>query len=184
MRALLLPVVLALGCVVAGQDRVAEDRAQATFSGKLMAGEGFTRRFGPDFQFEIRPNRGRPMSGWTMRISRVSDGEDLSALTPPLYGPRWMYLDAWHFLPDANAPKRERQLIFSPDVGRTVTWASLGVTQDSRTILSRIEAFGRVELVLTDLSFAGTTTETAALHWITFSAAISWPDSYRPAAPR
>lgn len=168
-----------------------QQREEVRFSGRLEARQRFERRFGPDFVFEIVPDRsepGEPFDGWTMHVRRVGEQEDLSGFTTPLYGPRQMYLSAWYFLPDANAPKRERFLKFSPEAGRTVTWEMFRGSEEARTAasagLGRIAAFGHVDLTVTDLSISGDTPDNAVFNWVAFRAVISWPASYTAGALR
>jgi hypothetical protein len=82
-------------------------RREVSFAGRLKAGERFSRLFGPDFLFTLRPEERSspgPFGGWFIEVTRVGRVQNLADLTIPLrFGLRSVYLFAWHFRPNSNA---------------------------------------------------------------------------------
>lgn len=91
---------------------------------------------------------------------------------------------AWHFLPTSSAPKKERWLRFSPEVGTTITEETLrdaiGKDGSYRDVNARIDDFGRVDFLITDLKLTGNlTNDDIGFAFMAFDVRITWPAAYR-----
>src|SRR5438128_881500 len=128
-------------------------RQQITFTGTVKAGERFEHPFGGRFIFTLKPSE----FGWFLTISEKGRDEDLARLTPPLhFVPNPREIEGWHFRNanntgpndgSVNAPGRQRDFIFSPEVGRTIEYDGSNTTEED---VARVEAFGRGTLTLLD----------------------------------
>jgi hypothetical protein len=100
---------------------------QIEFSGTVLAGQRFSKAFGPGFEFVLEPT----LSGWEIVVRQDGRDENLARLTPPLhFAPSPRDIEAWHlvkvpsfcprpFDPDTGPPQ-SREFIFSPEVGLTI----------------------------------------------------------------
>lgn len=131
----------------------------------------------------------RPASwGWAVQVSSVGrDHEDLAALTPPFhFVPNPREIEGWHFRNADNtgpndgsisAPSHLREFIFSPWVGRGITYQGSATTD---TDVRRVRWFGRGWVHLDDFELTPPRLgERAAFLWLRFSACLTWPTSYR-----
>ena len=164
-------------------------RREVSFAGKLKAGERFSRLFGPDFLFTLRPEERSspgPFGGWFIEVTRVGRAQNLADLTIPLrFGARSVYLLAWHFLPNANAPGKERRFAFAPDVGETITEEAIvngaNAPDEPNRPLDLLYSFGRGDLTVRDYALTpGSADFDAGFEWLEFRVTLSWPASYNP----
>lgn len=94
-----------------------------TFEGKVKAGERFRQEFGGNFVFLLEPGGG----GWEIVVQQKGREENLARLTPPLhFAPNPRFLEPAHFFApekqkaEGNFPGKEREFLFSPEVGRRI----------------------------------------------------------------
>lgn len=154
-----------------------------TIVGEINRGNQFIHRFGPGFVFLLDP----APNGWTIMVKEEGREEDLARMTPPLhFVPNPRELDGVHFRDPSgeggprrhehdNVPGREREFIFSPDVGRIISGpsASRQVTPEE---IERIGHFGRgavkiLDYRLEDYDGGGQT----RFVWMRFELRLSWP---------
>lgn len=112
------------------EDRSPEAKRQTTdmltsfFSGQVRAGEFYRRRFAAGLTFELAPTT----DGWEIVIRRDGRLDNLAQLTPPINGINPLLVNAQQFQTnqDKDAPPtdssgvKNRQFIFSADVGRSI----------------------------------------------------------------
>ena len=132
------------------------DPATVGFTGSLKAGEKFERSFGGRFTFSLEPGK----YGWEICIRERGRPENIARLTPPFhFVPNPRYIVGCHFRNEnntgpndgsVNAPQKEREFIFSPEVGETIDGpqARRGVTPEE---VDRVGAFGRGDVLITRL---------------------------------
>jgi len=122
---------------------------QIEFSGTVLAGQRFSKAFGPGFEFVLEPT----LSGWEIVVRQDGRDENLARMTPPLhFAPNPRDLEAWQLVRvpafcarpyEADiGPPQPREFIFSPEVGLTIAGphASRAVTPDDIVAVRR---FGR-----------------------------------------
>ena len=180
---LITPIILGLQGFLSttgvAQTNVPDDwstkRETVVFQGEVVAGERFSRRFGPDLTFELRPiqNNWNVFVGWSVHIVQRGRTQNLAGLTNHWSGTSPVEILGWHFLPGASAPGEYREFIFSPDVGRTAPADP-----------ERVARFGQGGLSLWDieLNTRGEGAETA-IGSMKFEMELSWPASYPPQQP-
>ena len=119
---------------------------QEEFSGTVRAGERFSKGFDSGLEFVLEPTP----SGWEIVVKQDSRDENLARLTPPLhFAPNPREIDAWHVvkLPafchhpydDKTGPPPNREFLFSPEVGLTISGpkATRAVTPDDIAVVGR-----------------------------------------------
>jgi hypothetical protein len=143
------------GCIVAvlsllffGACRHQPVRKQITFAGSIKAGEHFQRPFGERFIFKLEPSD----FGWSIGVYENGRDEDLSRLTPPFhFVPNARQIEGWHFRNElntgpndgsVNAPHKERDFIFSPEVGQAIQGPTAHWSVTSEEV-DRVASFGR-----------------------------------------
>ncbi|MEE4175551.1 MAG: hypothetical protein V2I57_14980, partial [Xanthomonadales bacterium] len=98
-------------------------RTLAHLHGEVSSGERFNAPLASGFNLSLEPAD----AGWQLRI-RDSAGLDLSAMTPPRFGPNPRDLFGWHFRDadnrspndgSVNAPQRLRLFEFEPGLSGT-----------------------------------------------------------------
>ncbi len=164
-------------------------RTKVSIKGRITAGESFSRKFGPDFIFELRPERHASgvWLGWDISIRQTKREVNLAGMTAPWGGPGPLYIDGWNLLPGANAPHEFRSFMFSPEVGKSITWDMVDPRDEpkdyerTKALLAEIEQFGQGELSITryELSPAADEFQTG-IKWMEFELVLSWPASYTP----
>ncbi len=122
-------------------------RQQITFKGGVRAGERFEHQFGERFLFVLEPSE----FGWLVAVYERGRPEDLTRLTPPFhFVPNPTEIDGWHFRNEdntgsndgsVNAPQREREFIFSPEVGRSIAGPAAHAQPTSEEV-ERVRSFG------------------------------------------
>lgn len=180
--------ILLTALLTSAQASPAQPRASVSFHERLAAGETLERRLAPGITVRLDPdgvNRDGRIdyaNGWNIRIVD-DDGHDTSSMTPPFRGPNASGLLAAYFVAAGSGPTREHELMFSPEVGHTITWDVIDTMMSKNqpdavfALLRRIEAFGSLELTVTDMSLRGTTPEDAAFDWVEFDVVVTWPAS-------
>lgn len=139
--------------------------------------EDFTGDVGP-FQLRLRSEGG----GWGLAILEPGRLDDRAQLTSPPHGPGPADIYAWHFrnpdntgppTQDAAAPAgRHRELIFSPEVGRTVLYDPDTLARNRE----RVEAYGRASFDVVGYTMAPPQLgEEPRLLWLKFAACLTWP---------
>ncbi|MEM6743103.1 MAG: hypothetical protein AAF676_05125 [Pseudomonadota bacterium] len=189
MRLIFFLFAASLGIDVAGAETPppcgppAEGRSLARIQGDLSAGQGFSAPLAPGFGFRLEPAD----AGWRLRI-RDEAGLDLSAMTPPRFGPNPRDLFGWHFRDSANqgpndgsvnAPQRLRLFEFEPALrGTAGPKPAPGAAPQPGS--------GRGWLYLHALgldAFAGAApAEQARAVWLRFEACLTWPETAEEAA--
>jgi hypothetical protein len=135
------------------RERLRHPAFRVDFRAVVRAGERFHRPFAGRLELLLEP----VPDGWEIVVREVGRDENLARLTPPLHGlPNPREIEAWQFqdrLPpdcprpygDAPPPPRERDFVFSPEVGRGIDGPGAG-----RSVLpEEVEAvrrFGRGRL--------------------------------------
>ena len=112
--------------------------------------------------------------------------EDLARLTPPWhFAPNPREIDGWHFRNaqnngpndgSVNAPRRFREFIFSPRVGRDIQGpdATTGPTVEED---AAVRAFGRGWLFIESYTLSPPRNgERAAFEALRFTACLTWPE--------
>ena len=163
-------------------------RTEAVITGQLKAGESFKQSFGPNFVFELSPARHASgvWMGWHLAIRQRNSGVNLAGMTLPWRGPGPLIIYGWNFLPGANAPHKIREFMFSPEVEDSITWEMVDPRDQpkdyerTKTLLSRIERFGRGVLRITRYELTPAAEDSqVGLKWIEFELRISWPVVYK-----
>ena len=152
-------------------------RAISHLHGEVSKGERFSASLTPGFNLSMEPAD----HGWQLRIRDVA-GLDISAMTPPRFGPNPRDLYGWHFrdadnrgpnLGSVNAPQRLRLFEFEPGfAGPAGIKAAPGTTPSPGS--------GRGWLFIHDLgldAFPESADERVGAVWLRFEACISWPES-------
>ena len=122
---------------------------QSQLRGTVREGERFQQSFGPGFEFVLEPS---PAGGWEIVIREQGRDENVARLTPPLhFAPNPREIEAWHLVDApsscprsygaANGPPREREFIFSPEVGRTIAGPKANRAVSSEDITA-VKGFG------------------------------------------
>ena len=182
-----LTVFLAATLGAAAQEQSPQARQHVNIVGAVAGVENFAARFGPDFEFRLTASGG----SWNVGVFLVGSGRndnDLSAMTIPWSGPNARYIIGWNLLPSANAPSLERRVVFSPEVGDTITWDMLQSNDrnDRDRLLGRIYEFGHADIVLSDVKLANVPADTRSdaiydiqITSFKFRADISWPAAHK-----
>ncbi len=119
--------------------------------------------------------------GWDLAVLEPGRLDNLAQLTAPPRGPSPLEIFAWHFRSDDNTGPpvqangvvgRHRPFIFSPELGRTMTF-NLDTLGEDR---ERAAAYGRgsfdiLEYEMTPRQLG----ESPRLLWMKFSACLTWP---------
>ena len=130
------------------------------FDGTLERGSPFERDIALGLRFELLPED----YGWRIVVRDTSRAdENLASLTPPFhFVPNPCFIEGWHFRNadntgpnqgDVNAPQRERDFIFSPEVGRTIQGPDSHSGPDSADV-ARVEQFGSGLLTIEQLDLS------------------------------
>ena len=140
-------------------------RQQITFTGTVKAGERFERQFEGGFIFKLNPSE----FGWFVTVSEKGREEDLARLTPPFhFVPNPRDIEGWHFRNEdntgpndggVNAPRKKREFIFSPEVGRSIQGPTAHWSPSLEEI-ERVRSFGGGELIIKRFPVA----QTAHIH--------------------
>jgi hypothetical protein len=169
----------------AEEEKSFKPHCETTITGEVKQGEAFERTFGPSFVFRLEPSS----LGWTITVRERGRDEDLSRLTPPFhFVPNPRDLEGWHFrnadntgpneagAKNVNAPGEERELIFSPEVGRSIQGADAKAapTEDE---VAKVRNYGRgllriIEYRLNNLEVG----QEAGFDWLRFEVSLSYPD--------
>jgi len=135
----------------------APEAARAEFSGTVKRGETFAHPLPGGLVFRLVPESQN--LGWQIAVTDPArPGENLARFTPPFhFVPNPRFIEGWHFRnadnsgPNAvgeknvNAPQEIRDFIFSPEVGRSITWPI------DREDVKRITRDGQGMLTITHL---------------------------------
>jgi hypothetical protein len=151
-------------------------RNEITLHGELRRGEEYSRRFGPGLLFVLRPIE----AGWEIVVRDERPDENIARLTPPWhFVPNPRYVEGWHFRNatntgpndgSVNAPQRERDFVFSPEVGRRIDYPP------SEGDVERVRGFGRGLLVIESLELGNLSTgQRAHIERMRFRVTLSWP---------
>ena len=153
---------------------------KTVISGRVEKTETFARKLPNGLWFCLHPDPDgeRSSRGWRMQIGSICDpsAENFTIVTPPLHGPNPTMIDAWHFDPQANAPRRVREFTF---VVRKEAYdailASLNSGADAGTVLSEFDRLGRGHGVLTVRRFARhkNARGESVFDWLEFRAELS-----------
>lgn len=155
-----------------------------TIVGEINRGQGFTHRFGPGFLFYLEP----AAHGWIIAVKQEGKSEDLARMTPPFhYVPNPREIDGWHFRDPSgagqtarrdehdNVPGLERDFIFSPEVGKTISGATAR-RQPLREEIEKVGFFGKGSVKILDYRLEdfdeGRQTRFV---WMRFELNLSWP---------
>jgi len=136
-----------------------------TLEAEVKGGATYSKAFGKGLVFSLQPLFG----GWEIVVQQNGQGENLTRLTPPLHfahNPR--FIEPGHFFGTekvraaANVPGKEREFIFSPEVGKSIagpTASSNPTAQDIETI----RRYGSGKLVV--LETRGNSKQIDSLHF-------------------
>jgi len=144
---------------------------------EVTEGEDVTRPIGP---FLLRL-RSEGEDGWDFALLEPGRLDNLAQLTSPVHGPSPLDIFAWHFRSDDNTGPpvsagspggRHRAFVFSPEVGRTMTF-NIDTLADDR---ERAAAYGRgtfdvLEYEMTPRQLG----ETPRILWMKFAVCVTWP---------
>ncbi|MGZ9274869.1 MAG: hypothetical protein ACXW34_09020 [Nitrospira sp.] len=188
MKRLLWLTLFSMATIAAaGQDQSPQARQHATIDGAVAGLDSFAARFGPNFEFRLTA-RGGYWDAGIFLVGPKKQGNDISEMTVPWSGPNARYIIGWNFLPYQNAPSTERTIVFSPEVGDTITWDMLqsNDTPVIKRLVDRIYGFGRADIVLSDVRLANVPADTRsdAIYDTTiisfkFRVEVSWPSTYK-----
>jgi hypothetical protein len=166
------------GATLPAPSCVATPRRQARqIIGEATEGTDVTQAIGP-FLLQLR-SEGE--DGWDLALLEPGRLDNLAQLSSPPHGPSPLDIFPWHFRNDDNtgppvagaAPGgRHREFVFSPDVGRTMTFNLETLAEDRE----RAAAYGRGAFDL--LAYEMTPRqlgESPRLLWIKFAACLTWP---------
>jgi hypothetical protein len=118
--------------------------------------------------------------GWDLALLEPGRRDNLAQLASPAHGPSPLDIFAWHFRNDDNTGPplragpggRHREFMFSPDVGRTMTYNLDTLAEDRE----RAAAYGRGAFdVLAYEMTPRQLGESPRLLWIKFAACLTWP---------
>lgn len=155
------------------KDRFLYPRFNEQFSGRVEAGKPFRRPFGSRFEFVLEPTQ----NGWEILIREYGRDENLSRLTPPFhFVPSPRDIEGWHLLTNPSAclnrpynagagPDNPRKFIFSPEVGKKITYGSEKRSAD----VKEVENFGRGELTIEKFKLAPGKDGCPKIEWMAFS---------------
>ncbi len=152
-------------------------RQARQITGEATEGADVTQPIGP-FLLQLR-SEGE--DGWDLALFEPGRRDNLAQLSSPPHGPSPLDIFAWHFRNDDNtgppvasaAPGgRHREFVFSPDVGRTMTFNLETLAEDRE----RAAAYGRGAFdVLAYEMTPRQLGESPRLLWIKFAACLTWP---------
>lgn len=159
-------------------------RREATFSGRVAAGEEWRQRFGDGLAVVLAP---RPL-GWEIVVAQPGRDDNLARLTPPLHGaPNPRDVEGWHFRnsdntgpnqagdKNVNAPGEVREFIFSPAVGASIDGPGAGRAPTPEEI-EAVRAWGRGTLAIHGYELADLAPgKTARFAWMSFTVQLNWP---------
>ncbi len=143
------------------------------FSGRIEAGKQFRRNFGSRFEFILKPMP----EGWQIFVKEFGRDEDLARLTPPFhFTPNPREIEGWHFLKNPSAcahrpynahagPANPRKFIFSPEVGKSITYSS----ETGSIAVKHVESFGRGLLKIEKFKLTEGKDGCPKIEWMTFS---------------
>jgi hypothetical protein len=155
------------------------------FTGTVSRGNEFSRAFGREFVLILRPTD----FGWEIAVRDGRLTENIARLTPPFRAvPNPRTLEGWHFRNadnsgpndgSVNAPQKQRRFIFSPDVGRTISYPPTPVQ------LSQLEQEGQGELAINSLELGGLVRgKKAHIERMEFGVTLSWPSRWVKGSPK
>ncbi|MBE0658080.1 MAG: hypothetical protein IH602_10345 [Bryobacteraceae bacterium] len=156
-------------------------RGQAfSFGGEVRAGESYSRPLKDELKFCLLPSP--DSSGWTISISDscAPDAPNFAMIaTPPYRGPNPIYVDAWHFLPDARVFSATRSFRFVLNRrDHAHLFGLLSARKDAAEILAEAERLGKGvgEVTVAESVLApGTDPKQPRLLRLRFKAAIKLP---------
>lgn len=189
------PSMLIMLCLAGGHDAVSATGVvtgqvgrvmTSTFKGRVRAGESLSRSFGDGFTFRLEPEQhaSGDWRGWRVVVNRRGATTNLAEMTPPWRGPGPLGIYGGDFLPDSGGPTSPREFIFSPEVGREISWNDVGQGQAAPPsfgvddLLARIAAFGRGRLSIDAYELAvGPDASRTGFHWMRFEVDLTWRPS-------
>lgn len=155
-------------------------RKAESIGGTLLRGESFALTTTGGWMLKLVPAAG----GWFAQVTaRGREDEDLSRLTPPWHGvPNPRMIEAWHFRNadntgpndgSVNAPGDLREFIFSPDVGRGITFDGSATPAEA---VEKVRAYGRVWLHVDQYRLMPPRQgQQPTFEWLQFTACVTWP---------
>lgn len=155
------------------KNRFLYPRFNEKFSGRVEAGKQFRRPFGQRFEFILEPSK----NGWEIFIREYGRDENLSRLTPPFhFVPNPREIEGWHLLSNplacanrpfnaAAGPGNPRKFIFSPDVGKKISYRSETISEDVKEVTN----FGRGVLNIEKFELAPGIDGCPKIEWMTFT---------------
>lgn len=154
------------------KNRFLYPRFNEKISGRVETGKRFRRPFGQRFEFILEPKQ----NGWEILIREYGRDENLSRLTPPFhFVPNPREIEGWHLLRNPSAcvhrpfnadagPENPRQFIFSPDVGRKISYRPETLSAD----VKEVESFGQGVLTIKKFKLSPGEEGCPNIEWMTF----------------
>ena len=145
-------------------------------SGRIAAGERFSRPFGSRFEFILEPT----LTGWEVVIKEYGRAENLSRLTPPLHSaPNPREIEGWHLSDNPSdcpsrpyaaqtGPDNPRIFIFSPEVGGRIDGAKAGRLVTAEEV-EDVQSFGRGTLTIESFKLEPRRDGCPEIGWMNFS---------------
>lgn len=169
-------VALALSFAVAA---CPPERVCVSTKGQLNRGERLVRSFGPGLTLVLEPRE----FGWEVIVRDERPDENIARLTAPFhFVPNPRDIEGWHFRNadnsgpndgSINAPQREREFLFSPEVGRSIDYPP---TAEQARML---EESGHGRLLIKSLQLGNLRPgQRAHIKRLEFSLVLSWPSSW------
>jgi hypothetical protein len=165
----------------------APDTARTSFNGRVTAGQNFSRQLSNTLLFclNAEPSAdGAGTSAWFVVIGpRCSPSADnfASVVTPPLHGPNALDIEAWHFNPDASAPRLVRSFRFVLTKEDYDAMYTLLRDADAGKVLDAMNSRGKGEGVLQIVDFKRQERANGewVFDWIDFRADLRWPRRFK-----
>jgi len=182
MRRIMIAIAMLLAAAPAhARCRAEHGRSAAEVRGEVRADSTFVRATSDGrFIVVLEPVE----EGWWLRIHEPGrPDDDLSGLTPPWhFVPNPRDIEGWHFRNadntgpndgSVNAPGKERDFIFSPEVGRTIEYNGSNTTAED---VAKVEAYGKGTLTILDYQLTPPQRgERAHFERMKFAVCLTWP---------
>jgi len=161
----------------------ARDIGRATFTGRLPAGQRYSRKLSNELFFCLDPEmttHGAGTPAWRVLVgpSCSPSADNFAAVvTPPLHGPNPLDIEAWQFDPDVHGSQNLRSFRFVLTKDDHDFMFNVLSDPDAGKVLEAMNKLGKGEGVIRILKFKRReqANDGWVFDWVEFRAELTWP---------